>query len=153
MRTNYLNSNKNDKYNCLNTYNFRGSAVQNSSVNGKLKIKHPKLAWDVQDNYQPIYTFTVEEIVPSKSLPTRELVQTENTGYNGPIIYPNPSNGSFNIKSIEPITSIEIFSLNGNLINSNYYNDNRKLVNVEGLSNGVYIIVINKTQHFKLVIL
>ncbi|MCG9881789.1 MAG: DUF4465 domain-containing protein [Bacteroidia bacterium] len=51
-------------------------------------------------------------------------------------VYPNPSKSIINVESAEPITRIEIYNMNGQLLLSN----NETSINIESLHSGIYIL-------------
>ena len=61
-------------------------------------------------------------------------------------IYPNPNNGEFEIlmPNITDKTEIEILNLNGKIIYNQTISNNRKKINLEDISRGVYIIKANQ---------
>lgn len=63
-------------------------------------------------------------------------------------IYPNPVRNFFNVLTDKAIFNIEIFDMMGKLILSGTYNKNQ-LIDVNHLSNGVYIVRINN-EKFKI---
>lgn len=68
------------------TYALRKITVQNSSGNGKLKIKHPELAYKVKNNVMPIYNFTVEEVISNKLF---DFISINNRTHLKFIVYEN----------------------------------------------------------------
>lgn len=62
-------------------------------------------------------------------------------------VYPNPSNGIFNIESIYQIDDIQIFDLVGNIIYTNNNLENRSIIDLSKFRKGVYILhsTINNT--------
>lgn len=51
-------------------------------------------------------------------------------------VYPNPSKSIINVESAEPITRIEIYNMNGQLLLSS----NETSINIESLRSGIYIL-------------
>ncbi len=67
---------------------------------------------------------------------------------NGTVLYPNPSNGKFTIKSDGTLHKISIYTNTGNLVKSLLMekNESEELV-ISGLSSGIYLIQLeNDTQ-------
>lgn len=87
-------------------------------------------------------------VPPSINCPTSQRTQSPNSTSAANIkpeekitVFPNPSNGKFEITSKYPMTSIKIVDLSGRtvLVNKNI-NSTTYLFNAEGLTNGVYTI-------------
>nr|AIA91524.1 CAZy families PL1 protein [uncultured Flavobacteriaceae bacterium] len=86
------------------------------------------------DGFQPVefvYAIVCSEI----NLNTEELSITDIQ------LYPNPVTENIHIKSKEEIQKVEIYSTSGNLVFSQNMN-NKSIVNVEHLTNGIYLIKI-----------
>jgi len=141
------------KYYDYDTYNLRGSAVQNSSWNGKLKIKHPKLAYKVKNSTMPIYNFTVEEVSNSKSGSINNVDTDEPIDIEESKLFPNPNNGNFIVEHFSRINTYKIIDISGKiLISDSPVRPSSSLnLNLE-LSNGVYILVINNSIHLKFIV-
>ena len=58
-------------------------------------------------------------------------------------IFPNPSNGVFNIKASQNISSVNIYNMIGNLVMVKNIANNQSVLNIESLTNGVYFIEFN----------
>ena len=58
-------------------------------------------------------------------------------------IFPNPSNGVFNIKASQNISSVNIYNMIGNLVMVKNIANNQSVLNIESLTNGVYFIELN----------
>lgn len=78
-----------------------------------------------------------------------ENIAKENTGIT---IYPNPVISDVNIKSSEPIHSVELFSIAGNKVAS-WQTDECTLfnANLEHLTQGIYLVRINHRTTHKLI--
>ncbi len=70
-----------------------------------------------------------------------DIIEQEN---DIPIIYPNPANDYLNLEHSSDcnISFIEIFNIHGELVKSNRIENNKKIIRVKSLSDGVYIIRI-----------
>lgn len=55
-------------------------------------------------------------------------------------VYPNPSEGVFNLQSDENLTSCEVYGLDGRLVQSTAMNTNSAIIDLTSLSNGIYIL-------------
>jgi hypothetical protein len=66
-------------------------------------------------------------------------------------IYPNPNNGSFEIKmsNISDKVEIEILDINGKIIYKNTSSNKNQTINIENISSGVYILKANQNGYFK----
>jgi hypothetical protein len=62
-------------------------------------------------------------------------------------IYPNPSNGIFNIEStISAETTVEVFDIAGRIVYQNNYNNNLIELDLTAYSNGLYLVKINSEK-------
>ncbi len=79
----------------------------------------------------------------------------KNSGDNELLIYPNPSNGIFNIETSEPINII-VSSISGRIIEKYQYSKNSKnKLNLSDIAKGVYILTIfseNSTINKRIII-
>jgi hypothetical protein len=63
------------------------------------------------------------------------------------VLYPNPSNGSFTIKSKTGVDNIDIYSQTGAFIKTVKVNESGSAeINVDGLSSGVYLIELKNKE-------
>jgi hypothetical protein len=69
-------------------------------------------------------------------------------------VYPNPSFGHFSIQSSnEPLQTINITSIDGQIIQQQKFNNSLdKTVEINGLSQGVYFVIINNRNFQKIVV-
>ena len=66
-------------------------------------------------------------------------------------VFPNPSNGTFTVNSETPIDLIEIYSLDGKLIQTlKTDNENLSPIKINNLTNGTYLLKINQSEKFSL---
>ena len=74
-------------------------------------------------------------------IPT-SIMEDKNLSNNSLSIYPNPNNGSFsiNLQSSEGISTIDLFSSTGKLINSYKASGNNLNITNSGLSEGLYLL-------------
>lgn len=72
----------------------------------------------------------------------RQQLGTEDFSLNATSIFPNPSNGNFNVQTNTNLNVINIYSQTGQLIRTINVQDksNKVDVNVNGLSTGIYLI-------------
>lgn len=64
-------------------------------------------------------------------------------------VYPNPTANSVFFESTEPVTKIEIYDVNGRLVEAQKVQNNKTDLNT--LQSGTYIIKINNSQSFKVI--
>lgn len=65
-------------------------------------------------------------------------------------IYPNPSSGLFNFKSLEAGNIIEIYNITGELIYKTISNSTDEILNIEGQAKGLYLFrVMNKRNQIQ----
>lgn len=57
-------------------------------------------------------------------------------------IYPNPSNGIFNIQSASNIQKIEVFDVIGNIVSEKTPNSKQETINLNGVKSGLYILKV-----------
>ena len=71
------------------------------------------------------------------------------------VIYPNPSNGIVNIVSNKEMSYCQVYSLQGNLLITNYLSDNNMTIDISSLDFGIYLIQIqysdNSHQYYKII--
>lgn len=66
-------------------------------------------------------------------------------------VFPNPSNGTFNVNSDTPIDLIEIYSLDGKLIQTlKTDNENLSPIKINNLTNGTYLLKIIQSEKYSL---
>lgn len=107
----------------------------------------------MQNNYQPIYNFTVEEVTGSKNLLTEQDTR-ENRVVLETKLYPNPNNGLFTIKHTDLIKSIHISDMYGKTLFSKTYFDIGNALNFSlYLKPGVYFATINNSVQIKFIVL
>lgn len=71
----------------------------------------------------------------------------EETALKSVSIYPNPSNGQFNVESFEPLTRLGLYNLAGQIVAE--YNTKRTVnqqINLPNLRSGVYLLQIETEQ-------
>jgi len=116
-----------------------------------------KYFWHVRTNngghfsaYSPIWHFkTAEPFINDVGV----KINTSNESLT--ILYPNPSNGKFNLTQIEKGSIIEVTDLTGKLIFKMMAKDNSAVIDLSGKEVGVYNLLIKKgknTSNKKLVI-
>ena len=64
-------------------------------------------------------------------------------------IYPNPSNGNFYFKELEPGTSLQIFNVSGNMILSQKQIDSPQL-DLRHFGSGVYFLKLNHEKGMRI---
>lgn len=71
------------------------------------------------------------------------------------VLYPNPSNHSFNLQSPQPLHSFSLYDLQGRKVKQGHLNTNNP-IDISGLENGVYLVKVisgsQKQQVLKLVV-
>ena len=80
---------------------------------------------------------------------TLTVLGTEDFSLNATSIFPNPSNGSFNVQTKTSLNAINIYSQTGQYIKTVDVQDksNKVAINVNGLSTGIYLIELkNETD-------
>lgn len=137
------------KFYDYDTYDLRKITTQNSSILGKLKIKHPKLSWGVQVTHKPIYNFTVEEVVSNKLFDFIENEKPDSISIMETKLYPNPNNGLFTIEHSDYIDSYIISDINGRIIRKVDVKQLKRVYLELSLSPGIYFVQINNSQIIK----
>ncbi len=61
-------------------------------------------------------------------------------------VYPNPTTDFLNIDGVD-VNSVKVFDMNGQLV----VNDNTNKIDVSGLSNGYYTLVVNETSSVRFI--
>lgn len=111
---------------------------------------------DCNDGYNPVYyvdthiiNFSNNPIVYGNTLNVKSV---DNTEIYKMSLYPNPSKGSFNIKTAFPdgTTRMSIYTVDGQAVKNYYFNTSQELNNytfdVSDLSSGVYYVSIQNSQ-------
>lgn len=82
------------------------------------------------------------------TLTRTQVLGTEDFSLNATSIYPNPSNGAFNVQTKTALEKIDIYTQTGVLVRSiNVKSEIETQVNIEGLATGIYLIELqNKTE-------
>jgi large repetitive protein len=116
-------------------------AAFNSTEIRNYSIFHERLSDG--ENYYKIDEYDVDHsITESNIVHLYKAVQ-------GVSVFPNPSNGVFNISSTSDIQSIEVTDLNGVKVFSTGISNTGTTINLEQLSKGTYFInVITKFTHY-----
>ncbi|GEC77295.1 T9SS type A sorting domain-containing protein [Flavobacterium aquatile] len=107
------------------------------------------LAWARADT--PTFAVTVYHGGANRGvlLNTATTLGVDKFSLNNAQIYPNPSNGDFNIKSETIITKVNVYSQTGAFVKTVEVENNadNAAINIKGLSTGVYLIeLVNDTE-------
>ncbi|MEO1804230.1 MAG: T9SS type A sorting domain-containing protein [Bacteroidota bacterium] len=89
------------------------------------------------------FVYGQDQTVSSKESPENHTLDV--------VLYPNPSNGIIHIKSQQPITSLEIFSVTGTLLVNQERLTNGSSLNIDSLDKGIYFLKINHSTTYKIV--
>jgi len=98
-----------------------------------------------------------ENCITAKSVRQNPLlsIKNYNNSINNLIVYPNPNHGQFEILNTKLIKHIEITSLEGQMVFSKLINQNKTILSIEELNNGIYFLKMvdenNKQSVVKLV--
>lgn len=84
----------------------------------------------------------VDESCTSASIKNKEELSDIN-------IYPNPTSNFLQIESDNTIEYIEVFSIYGSLIKNELFKSKEGVLNLEPLSNGLYIVMLTMENSFK----
>jgi hypothetical protein len=97
-----------------------------------------------------LYDDTGRDMFLAKLNPNNLTVATENINdINDYLIYPNPSNGIFNIKTLGHLETIEIYNSMGELL---FITKNSNQINLQNYPEGLYLARINrKKKCYKLI--
>jgi hypothetical protein len=102
------------------------------------------------NNFSNTVSFPVVKYLPNISLPVTEI---NNVSENDFALFPNPTLSVLNIKYNVPINQsrvLNIYNLNGQLIMTYPVKNQLSVINVEHLTEGVYLISDDKTGQSKL---
>lgn len=98
---------------------------------------------DIYFDYNfPVVTNDYETIFQSLSNPDFETD-------NSISIYPNPTSGMVNIRSDFNVKSIELFDVQGRLLQTNIVNENNSTINVATQASGVYFVRVVSDEGIK----
>jgi hypothetical protein len=89
----------------------------------------------------------VTEVVHKASIQTINLVSVEDISANGLNVYPNPSKGQVFVSFDQAVNNgtVEVYNLLGEVVyNVSAFTGNKVELNLDGLSEGVYIIRLNE---------
>ena len=71
------------------------------------------------------------------------IISTDFIEFNNDFnLYPNPSNRLINIKSTQKVSSINIYNMLGNLVMVRNVSSNRSILDIENLTEGIYLIEV-----------
>ena len=138
------NNNLQFKYDSLLLQGYtQANAISNITNNQALdftlaSLNNGQIMFSMQPNSIQLFQFVIPEI-----LSVSEFIKEINT-----LVFPNPTNGIFEIKSKQRIGKIKITDINGKVIKTAKSNKNRITINLLNYSSGVYFIhfvKINKT--------
>jgi peptidyl-prolyl cis-trans isomerase B (cyclophilin B) len=104
-----------------------------------------KYFWRIRTNngghysaFSPVWSFKTAE--PFSDVSIKKNVSKESLA----ILYPNPSNGKFNLKQVEKGSAIEVVDLAGKLIFQTIAKDSSVMIDLSGREVGVYDLSIKK---------
>lgn len=106
-------------------------------------------AWARADT--PTYSVTAYHGGPNKGYAgnVATTLSLDKFSLNNAQVYPNPSNGDFNIKSETIITKVNVYSQTGAFVKTVEVENNadNAAINIKGLATGVYLIeLVNDTE-------
>lgn len=126
----------------------------------KANLSGASYQWINCTNKQPISGATNQSFTPTSNgsyavivtekncsdtsgcIPITNVGMNDLTNNSDPILYPNPAKDEFTIdfRNLLEKTSIEIFTLDGKLLNSYYYENKNKVTISHQLTTGIYLI-------------
>ncbi len=122
-----------------------GGAYSGAAVSGSL------LSIANSGTFTPMYTFTNSSTGCSNSATTTVIIANctginESAETSGLIVYPNPNNGSFVIQTDNfESKNVEVLDVTGRVVYSEKSNNNKILININELANGMYQVRISSS--------
>lgn len=122
-----------------------GGAYSGAAVSGSL------LSIANSGTFTPMYTFTNSSTGCSNSATTTVIIANctginESIETSGLVVYPNPNNGSFVVETDNFETkNIEILDVTGRVVYSERSSNNKILININELANGMYQVRISSS--------
>ena len=113
---------------------------KNNLVSGDMVSKRADIFFDYN---APIDTGMANTIFQSLSIPNQEADSSIS-------VYPNPSNGIINIESKSILKSIQLFDVQGRLLQTKLQNDTKVNFDISDKSNGVYFVKITSENGIKI---
>lgn len=93
------------------------------------------------------------QVMPPTPMASNIVSEIEEHSFmSGITVYPNPANNILNISATEPICSIYLYGIGGNIIFATEgINENNTLINLPLLPKGMYFIKVNGLYNFKVI--
>lgn len=109
----------------------------------KIKTKNTLVEGDMVSKEANIY---FDYNLPVQTLPEETYFQTLGVPGVEPdksiSVYPNPTKGIINISCSNSIKSVQLFDIQGRLLQTNLVNENQTTLNISNNSNGIYFIKV-----------
>ena len=161
LRQTFVTSNKESMFRVVINGNVLGDVIQPEKSKGDAYQSYifdlsPYVGSDIRISLQHIGKSDlgdnafVDNIIFNK---TAELSVVENNFTNFKY-YPNPVESVLNIEGNSIISNVEVYNLNGQLLNSKKYSDSKIVIDFRQYSAGVYLIVLtkdDKKESFKVI--
>ena len=149
-------NNSNNEFGNGNTINSNIPIQVNNETNWKsiaprqghevaLKSDFSVYYWGVNDYAIPVISASPVQLSASCNLSTENF-----TPYTDAIsVFPNPTNGIINIESKSILKSIQLFDVQGRLLQTKLQNDTKVNFDISDKSNGVYFVKITSENGIK----
>lgn len=147
----YLPPQYDEKYNleskkatCFCSGTSDGNYSRNQSLYNQLKANGGVTFFNSMPNVGhtvsfPGFTDEMQECLDFINQTTTDVEEED----SGNLLYPNPSNGTLNINSMNMFQTTKVYNLLGELV----YTTNLNQIDISGLDKGVYIVIITSSKN------
>lgn len=135
-------------------YFFNNAAISPPGGHGGILLKIKTLnniapGTTISNNAQIFFDYSAPITTPTEATVIQALGVTENNVDKSIKIYPNPTNSIINVNGDFTIQSVELFDVQGRLLQTNLQNSNTALLDISEKSNGIYFVKITTEKGIK----
>lgn len=135
-------------------YFFNNAAISPPGGHGGILLKIRTLnniapGTTISNNAQIFFDYAAPITTPTEATVIQALGVTENNVDRSIKIYPNPTNSIINVNGDFAIQSVELFDVQGRLLQTNLQNSNTALLDISEKSNGIYFVKITTEKGIK----
>ena len=135
-------------------YYFRNSGISPPGGHGgillKIKTKDDLVpGTSINNNAQIYFDYSAPIVTPTDTIVFQALGVAENNVDMTIKIHPNPTRSIININGKFTIQSIQLYDIQGRLLQTNIENSNESLLDISEKSNGIYFIKITTDKGIK----
>jgi len=134
-------------YNGVNTIKAKTQYAVTNHLRG---VMFWELGQDTIPSNPMSLLYAVNEIIPVNPQVQASINQLRPTDYSKLNIYPNPSNGTFNLNAnnkLENICTVTIYNMMGNVVKEFQWNGENTTFNLSNNASGVYIMKVSNKDN------